>query len=129
MISPKDMQDKIEQVTQAWGDLAPDKSFAGFTLAEFKAKVQPSLLARAELETLDNQVSDAQTRRAASDDVSLKTIQLVVNAIKGDPTEGEDSALYQECGYVRKSERKSGLSRKNTAKTAAPLREQAKLAA
>ncbi len=36
----------------------------------------------------------------------------VVNGVKGDPAFGEDCDLYEAMGYVRKSERKSGLSRK-----------------
>ena len=32
--------------------------------------------------------------------------------LKADPTEGDDSALYKAMGYVRKSDRKSGLTRK-----------------
>jgi hypothetical protein len=39
-------------------------------------------------------------------------VQLVVNGVVGDPTFGPDSALYEAMGYVRKSERKSGLTRK-----------------
>lgn len=41
----------------------------------------------------------------------LALIGLVVNAVKGDPEEGEDGEFYEALGYVRKSERKSGLSR------------------
>jgi hypothetical protein len=38
----------------------------------------------------------------------------VVNGVKGDPAFGEDSDLYETMGYVRKSERKSGLTRKKS---------------
>ena len=41
----------------------------------------------------------------------MSQVQLVVNAVKGDPTAGEDSDLYEQMGYVRKSERASGLRR------------------
>lgn len=116
MNAPKIAETKIEQTLEAWAELAPDKTFGGMTLAEFKAKVQPSTEARTAIQHLESQMMEVQTRREASDAQSLKAIQLVVNAIKGDPTEGEDSALYEACGYVRKSARKSGLSRK--AKTA-----------
>jgi hypothetical protein len=43
----------------------------------------------------------------------------VVNAVKGDPKFGDDSDLYDAMGYVRKSARQSGLSRKENA-TPAP---------
>lgn len=112
MIAPKTAEQKIGQVVKAWEDLAPAKAFSGMTLEQFKAKVAPSLAARDSLKTVGSQRVDAQTQRDKSDAESLTLLQLVVSSIKGDPTEGEDSALYQRCGYVRKSERKSGLARK-----------------
>ncbi len=117
--TPKETSEKIEKVIDAWSDLAPDKKFGLMTLEEFKQRVKPSLETRQSLRTLKDTQINALTTRAHSDEESLKALLLVVNAIKGDPTEGEDSALYQACGYVRKSERKSGLTRKS--KTAQPL--------
>ncbi|HMJ90310.1 MAG TPA: hypothetical protein VK530_10860 [Candidatus Acidoferrum sp.] len=35
----------------------------------------------------------------------------VVNSIKGDPNHGENSPLYASFGYIRKDDRKSGLTR------------------
>ena len=35
----------------------------------------------------------------------------VVNSVKGDPTHGENGALYASFGNVRKDDRKSGLTR------------------
>ena len=35
----------------------------------------------------------------------------VVNSAKGDPNYGENSALYASFGYIRKDDRKSGLTR------------------
>ena len=116
MDAPKLIEESISAVTAAWQDLTPDKSFGGMTLDQFKARVKPSLDARGELATAKNTRINALTGRMLSDEESQKAILLVVNAIKGDPTEGEDSALYEACGYVPKSKRKSGLSRK--AKTA-----------
>ncbi len=116
MEAPKKIEESINTVTEAWADLAADKTFAGMTLEQFKARIKPSLDARNELATAKNTRINALTGRMLSDEESQKALLLVVNAIKGDPTEGEDSALYEACGYVPKSKRKSGLSRK--AKTA-----------
>lgn len=110
--NPKDNGEKIAAVLQAWKDLRPDKSFAGMTLAQFTAKVQPSLDARAQIDTLNNQLTAAADQRDDADVESLKQVLLVVNAVKGDPAEGEDGELYEAMGYVRKSERKSGLTQK-----------------
>lgn len=117
MRAPREIAVKLTTVVKAWETIAPTKSFAGMTLDEFKAQVKPSLDARDSLQTADTQRTETKVQREQNDEKSLEAMQLVVNSIKGDPTEGgEDGALYAACGYVRKSDRKSGLSRK--AKTA-----------
>ncbi len=117
MKAPKEIAGKLKKVETAWETLAPTKSFGGMTLDQFKATVKPSLDARDSLQTADTQRTETKVQREQNDAKSLDALQLVVNSIKGDPTEGgEDGALYAACGYVRKSDRKSGLSRK--AKTA-----------
>ncbi|HWT01730.1 MAG TPA: hypothetical protein VN256_15900 [Pyrinomonadaceae bacterium] len=105
---------KIQKILNAWETLAPDKSFGGMTLAQFRAAAQPALDARQRVEDLEDQLSQAQTDRDRADEDLLAKAQLVVNGVIGDPTQGPDSALYGAMGYRRKSERKSGLTRKRT---------------
>ncbi len=112
MQNPTITLEKLNQLLKAWQDLAPDKSFGGMTLAEFKVKVKPSFDARDSIESAKSQLNDGQNRLGDSDAETLTLIQLVVNAIKGDPETGDDSSLYEAAGYVRRSERKSGLGRK-----------------
>jgi hypothetical protein len=64
-----------------------------------------------ELATSRRQRVAAQNKRDVADKASVAAIQLVVNAVKGDPEEGEDGEFYEALGYVRKSERSSGLHR------------------
>jgi hypothetical protein len=110
--NPKLTADKIAGVLKAWKDVCPAKSFAGMTLAQFTTKVQPSLDARAQLDTLEDQRIAAETDRENADVESMKQVNLVVNAVKGDPTEGEDGELYAAMGYVRKSDRATGKTNK-----------------
>ena len=110
--NPKDNGDKLAAVLKAWKDLRPTKSFAGMTLAQFTTKVQPSLDARVLIDTLNNQLTAAMDERDTADVESMKQLLLVVNAVKGDPAEGEDGELYDAMGYVRKSERASGKTNK-----------------
>ena len=111
-----EIAERLGRATQAWENLAPDKSFGGMTLVQFKAKVQESLDARHALRAATDQLMVAQNARTDTDAKTMQALSLVVNAIKGDPEHGDDSSLYEACGYVRKSEKRSGLSRK--AKTA-----------
>lgn len=110
--SPKDNLDRINTASAAWSNLRPEKTFAGMTLDQFREKIAPSLATRSTIARLENELVAAQNQRDDADRVALEAMQLVVNAIKGDPDEGEDGELYEAMGYVRKSERKSGLSRK-----------------
>ncbi|HEV7473819.1 MAG TPA: hypothetical protein VGN90_07210 [Pyrinomonadaceae bacterium] len=117
MPSPKQIEEKIRQVLNAWRDLASTKSFAGMALDQAEAKFQPSFDRRQQITQLENQIAQAINQRDDADEVSLDTVQLLVNAVMGDPTEGRDSPLIEAMGYTRKSERKTGLTRKKTAKT------------
>lgn len=110
--NPKAIEDKLESMLNGWETISPAKSFGGMTLAQFQAAIQPSLAARQQIDDLEDQRLQAIASRDAADDVSLDKAQLVVNGVLADPTEGPDSALYQAFGYTRKSERKSGLTRK-----------------
>lgn len=104
--------DRLTKFMDAWQELAPDKTFGGMTLAEFKSKVQPSFDTRDAVRTATSQLADAVNRRTDVDAESTRLFQFAVNSIKGDPDVGDDSSLYEAAGYVRRSEKKSGLSRR-----------------
>ena len=110
--NPKRTAQKLQSVIDAWTTLRPTKSFSGMTLEQFKTKVHPSLALRDQLVTLRTQAVDSLVQRHLTDDASMAAAQLVVNAVKGDPEEGEDGPLYAAMGYVPKSLKGSGLTRK-----------------
>ena len=118
MDGPKEMADKLTSISKAWETLAKDKAFGGMTLAEFKVAIKPSFDAREVITDLNNQLTAALNVRDDADQTSQARIQLAVNGVIGDPTFGPDSDLYEAMGYVRKSERKSGLTRKGKGKAA-----------
>ncbi len=120
--APTQIAERLKKFSDGWQELAPDKSFGGMTLPEFKVKVQPSLAIREEIKNLESQLSDAQNRRADADAASIVSFRLAVNSLKGDPTVGDDSSLYEAAGYIRQSEKKSGLSRKTKAAPVAQLK-------
>ena len=85
------------------------------TFEQFSAKVKPSLDTRQLIIDLGNDLIKATDDRDDADKVSMAIYLLVINAIKGDPNFGEDSALYDAAGYVRKSARSSGKTNKTPA--------------
>lgn len=112
MSQPKTTLDKLNSIIGAWETLAPDKSFGGMTLSQFKAAVKRSFDTREQLHVLESQTRAKQIERDDADIESLRLVQLVVNGVVGDPEEGPDSDLYGAFGYTRKSQRKTGLTRK-----------------
>ncbi|MGH7991480.1 MAG: hypothetical protein ACREDS_14990 [Limisphaerales bacterium] len=117
--APKQLADNTNTITTAWQTLAPAATFGSMTLTQYQAKVKPSVDARNLIASLKDQLIAAETARDVADKVTNPTNQLVVNAVKGDPSHGDDSDLYAAMGYVRKSQRASGLTKKSNAAPAA----------
>lgn len=116
-VAPKYNEEKMDKMATAWETLAPNAKFANMTLADFKAVIAPCKQTRAELEQLEDQAKQKTIERDDNDKSFLTKAELVVNAIIGDVSFGPNSALYEAMGYVRKSDRKSGLTRKKTPTT------------
>jgi hypothetical protein len=118
--NPKATGDHLDAVIAGWEEHAATASFGGLTLAQFKAKVKPSLDARTEIETVERQLAGLRVDRNNADVVSEEIAASVVNSVEGDLTFGENSALYASFGYIRKNDRKSGLIRPANNVVAAP---------
>lgn len=112
----KNTVSRVEQFRAAWRELAPDASFAGMTYAQFEAASAAPLELRGEILALEKQLEGRKTERSQVDSAADQVLDLVVNSVRGTPGFGEDCALYRAFGYVRKSERKSGLTRKSKSK-------------
>jgi hypothetical protein len=65
--------------------------------------------------TLRTKLKGMRASQADVDQAANVLTDLVVNSVKGTPGFGQDSPLYSACGYVRKSDRRSGLTRKGAA--------------
>ena len=82
------------------------------TLAQFEEAVEPSFSSRATVNECENKLVSALNVRDDADRKSLELADLVVKSVMGDPEEGANGDLYEAMGYVRKSERASGLTRR-----------------
>lgn len=101
----KEVMTRADELIQSWESLRPKKTFFGFTLDQLKATAQRSRAERALLADLRGQAAAARTRGHDADVALSDATQGIINAIKGDPQEGEDGELYVALGYVRKSSR------------------------
>lgn len=112
--------ERLTTIVNAWARLRPTKSFAGMTLEEFTLALAPSTEARARLAQATKQAAEAKVDRANADRLTSVVLDRVVAGVVADPTEGYNSALYAAMGYVRKSERGSGLTRRALVESAEP---------
>ena len=100
------------KMNDAWKEGAPTVEFMGVkqadlnsNIADIEAKEQNLDDLRAQIKMLEDKVSDDY---AALDDKLVD----VGNGVRGSRDYGDDSPLYGAMGYVRKSDRASGLTRK-----------------
>lgn len=113
--APKSTEKKLTSAINAWETLRPDKTFGGVDLAGFKATLKPSFDLRSKIAALESQLKAAKSQRTDADKVSKEALQSLVKAVVGDPEEGDDGDLYESLGYIRRSERRSGLHRGKSA--------------
>lgn len=109
---PQEDLEKMLKIENAWETLAPDSAFGGMKLPDFKTLIQPSLDARARLDEIKAEEDKAAMERDHNDDKVGAKIETIVAGVVADPNFGNDSALYEAMGYIPKSKRKSGLTRK-----------------
>ena len=111
-VNVKKIRERVVKMDDAWDEGAPGVNFGGIKETDFKADITAAATLEQEL---DDMLALVDMKRTAIDDayaaLQEKSV-LVVNGVKGDPAYGEDSALYGAMGFVRKSERASGLTRK-----------------
>lgn len=112
--SPKENEEKMLKILRAWRTLAPTKKFGGLTVAQFETQVNKSLAPRTRLEQIEDEKLQQIALRESEDAATMRDAQFVVNGVLADSEFGDDSALYEAFGYVRKSDKKSGLTRKKT---------------
>jgi hypothetical protein len=109
---PKKNEKIIERAVNALRDYAPDVKFKGKGLAELDPQAELCFGSRRHLLELDHETSEEVINREAQDAKALAIIDEIVDGVIGHPDFGDDSPLYEALGFVRKSRRKSGLTRK-----------------
>ncbi len=114
--NPKGNETVFERGLSALRNMAPDTKFKDKGLAEFSAQAERSFASRRRLADLGDQTINELTVRETEDEITLKMFDDIVDGVIGHPDFGDDSALYEALGFIRKSHRKSGLTRKRKEK-------------
>ena len=100
------------KMDDAWKEGAASAEFMGVKQVELNGKITSIETKEQDLDDLRAQVKMLEEEilddYAELDDTTVD----VANGVRGDKTYGDDSPLYGAMGFVRKSERASGLTRK-----------------
>jgi hypothetical protein len=80
--SPKENEEKMLKVLNAWKTLAPAKSFAGISLEDFELQINKSLAPRRRLNTLEGEKMQQMTLHESEDSTTMGNILSIV----ADPT-------------------------------------------
>jgi hypothetical protein len=121
----KDAATRVTEVAGGWLKIRPKKKLYGMTLEEYRQVVKPYTEALAEVAAMEDGLVHAKAKRDLAAGPAMKITKCIVNAVKGDPEEGEDGALYAAMGYVPSSQRSTGLTRRKKKDESPPAGQQA----
>ena len=112
----KRIRERVTQMNDAWSQGAPTAAFSGITQTQFDTRIKAAATADQEVDdmeaalTLKKQFRDGLYEALNDDSVKI------IAAVKIHPDYGDDHPLVDAMGFVRDSERKSGLTRKKEPK-------------
>lgn len=112
VVRNKEVREQCNVMNDAWAEGAPKVEFNGIEQTAFAADIADAANADSEIADLETQLKMKRDVRdgkyAALNDKRSKIGQ----GVAGNSDYGDDSPLYGAMGFVRKSERASGLTRK-----------------
>jgi hypothetical protein len=110
--TPKTSRERGEKFETSWQENAPDKKWSEGTLAEFKAKRQTIAEVESEITNGEARLKAFMIQRDNLNADLMKECDYIAADVEGDRNFGPDSALYGGFGYIRKSDKKKGGSKK-----------------
>ena len=116
-VNVKEIMEKSTQMNDAWLEGAPTVDFGGVTQTELNDEIkdiEKDKSEESELKAKLNMVQDRIETKAVN--LNAKRVR-VGNGVRADPGYGTDSPLYGAMGFVRDSDRASGLTRKTKTPT------------
>ena len=111
-VDNKRVKEQCNVMNDAWVEGAPGAKFMGIAQASFLTDIEAAAADDAAIADLE---AELKMKRDVRDDKYKALDQQrskVGQGVAGDPAYGNDSPLYGAMGFVRKSEKKSGLTRK-----------------
>ena len=112
-IDKKRINERADKIENAWEEGDPEAEFKGHKLTDLKSE-RGAL--SADEQQYEDLMAQAKLLEPRINDRYIKIDDMLVDVgkgVAGAKEHGDDSPLYGAMGFVRKSERKSGLTRKN----------------
>lgn len=116
-IDKTSIKKRAVKIDDAWKEGASSVEFMGVKQTDFNGKITAVKAKEQTLDELRVQVKILEDEILDDYAVLDDTIVDVANGVRGNRDYGDDSPLYGAMGYVRKSERASGLTRKTKTPT------------
>ncbi len=113
-LNNKQVRERVTKMNSAWAQGAPTVTFRGITQAAFQADIQG---AAADDQAIDEMEAQLKMKKTARDERYKKlnnNSNSVRDGVEGHSDFGPDHPIYEAMGFVRTSDRKSGLTRKKT---------------
>ncbi len=95
-----------------WKEQAPSAVFAGKTLADLEAAIAAHTEANLEVDKTGKALSSALKTRGDQNAALNELLQVIVRGVAGHADYGDNSPAYRAMGFIPRSERASGLTRK-----------------
>ena len=110
----KEIRERATKINNAWKQGAADAVFKAITQPVFQTELNGAVADEQEIATMEAQVKMKKTAlEERYKRISDKSID-VRDGVEGHPDFGSNHPLYDAMGFVRTSDRKSGLTRKKT---------------
>lgn len=103
-----------DNIHLGWSGCCPDTVFGGVTFQYHQSGRMAYYDAEMEVAWLENQLDGARARRELRREDLNSINQRCVHGVLCHPEHGDDSPLYGQWGYIRRSDRSSGLIRPGT---------------
>ncbi|HEV7473431.1 MAG TPA: hypothetical protein VGN90_05225 [Pyrinomonadaceae bacterium] len=113
-LNNKQIRERITKMSNAWEQGASTVTFMGIARDTFQANIQAAAAADQEVADIEAQLKMKRTARDEKykqvNDESIK----VRDGVEGHADFGSNHPIYAAMGFVRPSDRKSGLTKKKT---------------
>ena len=112
----KRIRERVTQMNDAWEQGAANAVFNGITQPQFDTKIKAATAADQEIDDMEAALTlKKRFRDGLYDELNDDSVKILAG-LKGDPAFGDNHPLVEAMGFVRDSERKSGLTRKKEPK-------------